>query len=98
MEKVGSLLDKYWALKRRMAVGSEPVACTRMMAAIRPYAHGMVLAGAGGGGFLFIMMKSPDNPKDKVREILTTVEVLYLFVAEVTYVSAQGKVLLLLKI
>ncbi|XP_064610503.1 L-fucose kinase-like [Liolophura sinensis] len=74
IEKVGNLLDKYWALKRRMAVGSEPVACTRMMTAIRPYAHGMVLAGAGGGGFLFIMMKNPNNPKDKVREILATVE------------------------
>lgn len=29
------------------------------MDALRPYSHGMALAGAGGGGFMYVISKEP---------------------------------------
>lgn len=57
-----------------MAPGCEPLAVGRMMDALRPYIHGQCLAGAGGGGFLYILTKAP-RQKEALHKILANTEV-----------------------
>uniref|UniRef100_A0A8B9ZK13 Fucose kinase n=1 Tax=Anas platyrhynchos TaxID=8839 RepID=A0A8B9ZK13_ANAPL len=56
---LGTCLERYWQQKKRMAPGCEPLAVGRMMGTLRPYVHGQCLAGAGGGGFLYVLTKAP---------------------------------------
>ncbi|XP_071785812.1 L-fucose kinase-like [Asterias amurensis] len=73
LPRVGACLERYWAQKKVMAPGSEPLAVQRMMEALRPYVYGQCLAGAGGGGFMYVMTKEP-NAIGQVREILGSLE------------------------
>lgn len=57
-----------------MAPGCEPLAVGRMMDALRPYVHGQCLAGAGGGGFLYVLTKAP-RQKEALHQILANTEV-----------------------
>lgn len=43
-----------------MAPGCEPAFVRRMMDAFAPVVHGQALAGAGGGGFMYVITKEPD--------------------------------------
>ncbi|RLW01216.1 hypothetical protein DV515_00008186 [Chloebia gouldiae] len=70
---LGKCLDCYWQQKKCMAPGCEPLAVGRMMDALRPYAHGQCLAGAGGGGFLYILTKAP-RQKEALHQILANTE------------------------
>jgi len=45
-----------------------------MMAALQPYVYGQCLAGAGGGGFLYILTKAP-RQKEALHQILAKTEV-----------------------
>ena len=61
-----------------MAPGCEPATVSRMLAALRPHIHGASMAGAGGGGFLYALMKEGHgdvNYQQKVKDILAKVEV-----------------------
>jgi fucokinase len=66
---LGACVDQYWAQKKVMAPGCEPPVATKIMAVLRPMAHGLCMCGAGGGGFMYAVMKEPDMD-DKVREVL----------------------------
>ncbi|XP_064640542.1 L-fucose kinase-like [Lineus longissimus] len=57
--KVGSLMDENWSLKKSMAPGCEPHLVKQMMEALRPHVLGMCMAGAGGGGFLYVLTRQP---------------------------------------
>eukprot|EP00047_Mylnosiga_fluctuans_P004512 m.234963 g.234963 ORF g.234963 m.234963 type:complete len:1084 (-) comp12747_c0_seq1:63-3314(-) len=57
---IGACLDKYWAQKKLMAPGCEPAFVATLMSILRPHSHGMALAGAGGGGFMYVISKEPD--------------------------------------
>lgn len=57
-----------------MAPGCEPLAVGCMMDALRPYVYGQCLAGAGGGGFLYVLTKGPWQ-KEALQQILTKTEV-----------------------
>ncbi|XP_035193004.1 L-fucose kinase isoform X1 [Oxyura jamaicensis] len=70
---VGTCLDRYWQQKKLMAPGCEPLAVGRMMGALRPYVHGQCLAGAGGGGFLYVLTKAP-RQKEALHQILAKTE------------------------
>nr|XP_009937262.1 PREDICTED: LOW QUALITY PROTEIN: L-fucose kinase [Opisthocomus hoazin] len=77
---VGKCLDHYWQQKKCMAPGCEPLAQGReplavrhMMAALQPYVYGQCLAGAGGGGFLYILTKAP-RQKEALHQILAKTE------------------------
>uniref|UniRef100_U3JY51 Fucose kinase n=1 Tax=Ficedula albicollis TaxID=59894 RepID=U3JY51_FICAL len=59
--------------KKCMAPGCEPLAVWRMMGALRPYVYGQCLAGAGGGGFLYILTKAP-RQKEALHQILANTE------------------------
>nr|XP_054765179.1 L-fucose kinase-like [Lytechinus pictus] len=66
-------MNKYWSQKKIMAPGSEPRIVSQMMAALKPIVHGQVLGGAGGGGFMYVLTKEP-NQATKVREIIAGIE------------------------
>ncbi|XP_009701652.1 PREDICTED: L-fucose kinase [Cariama cristata] len=71
---IGKCLDCYWQQKKCMAPGCEPLAVGRMMDALRPYVYGQCLAGAGGGGFLYVLTKAP-RQKEALHQILTKTKV-----------------------
>ncbi|KAM4721903.1 L-fucose kinase [Rhinophrynus dorsalis] len=66
---LGQCLAKYWHQKKVMAPGCEPLAVQRIMDALEPYVYGQSLAGAGGGGFLYILTKEPDQ-RDILQKLL----------------------------
>ncbi|XP_017596507.1 PREDICTED: L-fucose kinase isoform X3 [Corvus brachyrhynchos] len=66
---LGKCLDCYWQQKKCMAPGCEPLAVGRMMDALWPYVHGQCLAGAGGGGFLYVLTQAP-RQKEALHRIL----------------------------
>uniref|UniRef100_A0A8B9MJG6 L-fucose kinase n=1 Tax=Accipiter nisus TaxID=211598 RepID=A0A8B9MJG6_9AVES len=70
---IGKCLDRYWQQKKCMAPGCEPLAVGRMMDALRPYVYGQCLAGAGGGGFLYVLTKVP-RQKEALHQILAKTE------------------------
>ncbi|XP_009953026.1 PREDICTED: L-fucose kinase-like, partial [Leptosomus discolor] len=70
---IGKCLDRYWQQKKCMAPGCEPLAVGRMMDALRPYVYGQCLAGAGGGGFLYVLTKAP-RQKEALHQILAKTE------------------------
>ncbi|NXI71651.1 FUK kinase, partial [Anseranas semipalmata] len=70
---VGKCLDRYWQQKKCMAPGCEPLAVGRMMDTLRPYVYGQCLAGAGGGGFLYVLTKAP-RQKEALHQILAKTE------------------------
>ncbi|NXF59836.1 FUK kinase, partial [Ciccaba nigrolineata] len=70
---VGECLDRYWQQKKCMAPGCEPRAVGRMMDVLRPYVYGQCLAGAGGGGFLYVLTKAP-RQKEALHQILAKTE------------------------
>uniref|UniRef100_A0A023G0F1 GHMP kinase C-terminal domain-containing protein n=1 Tax=Amblyomma triste TaxID=251400 RepID=A0A023G0F1_AMBTT len=54
-------MDHYWQLKKVLAVGCEPAFIGRLMLLLKPYVYGQLLLGAGGGGFLCALTKSPSQ-------------------------------------
>lgn len=70
---LGQCLERYWQQKKCMAPGCEPLAVRRMMAALQPHVYGQCLAGAGGGGFLYVLTKAP-RQKEALHQILAKTE------------------------
>ncbi|NXR14113.1 FUK kinase, partial [Semnornis frantzii] len=66
---LGKCLERYWEQKKCMAPGCQPLAVGRMMAALQPYVYGQCLAGAGGGGFLYVLTKAPGQ-KEALQQVL----------------------------
>lgn len=71
---LGQCLTSYWEQKKLMAPGCEPLAVRRMMDVLAPHVHGQSLAGAGGGGFLYLLTKEP-RQKEALEAILAKTEV-----------------------
>ena len=67
-------MNHYWELKKRMAPGCEPVQVRHMRDALAPHTHGTCMAGAGGGGFLYVLCKRPHSEK-LVKTLLKGIEV-----------------------
>ncbi len=72
LEGVGRCLDTYWSQKKKMASGAEPQNVTQMMNAIRPYLYGCSLAGAGGGGYMPLILRNPAQ-RHEVETLLNQV-------------------------
>ena len=61
LEALGRELDAYWQHKKYMADGAEPGFIRKMIDVLRPHIHGASLCGAGGGGFLCLITKKPND-------------------------------------
>ncbi|KAF0040766.1 hypothetical protein F2P81_006664 [Scophthalmus maximus] len=83
LSRLGRCLDRSWEQKKLMAPGCEPASVRTMMEALRPLVLGQSLAGAGGGGFLYLLTREPgqrqvvlqllnDMPEDLGDQVLET--------------------------
>ncbi|XP_078067282.1 L-fucose kinase isoform X2 [Mustelus asterias] len=70
---IGQCLNTYWQQKKYMAPGCEPSAVRQIMVVLHPHVHGQSLAGAGGGGFLYLLTKKP-RQKEAIERILRASE------------------------
>ncbi|CAJ1055838.1 L-fucose kinase [Xyrichtys novacula] len=59
LSRLGACLDRSWQQKKLMAPGCEPASVRAMMEVLRPLVLGQSLAGAGGGGFLYLLTREP---------------------------------------
>jgi len=72
LKAIGETMNTCWDHKKLMAPGCEPEICRKMINAIDPLAYGQCLAGAGGGGFMYVITKKPNAVKeisDKLAEL-----------------------------
>nr|XP_042133636.1 L-fucose kinase isoform X3 [Peromyscus maniculatus bairdii] len=92
---LGQYLTSYWEQKKLMAPGCEPLAVQRMMDVLAPYVYGQSLAGAGGGGFLYLLTKEP-RQKEALEAVLAKAEGLGKYSVHLVEVDAQGLSLQLL--
>lgn len=66
----GACLSTYWEQKKRMAPGSEPPEVSVLLRHLGSHVYGASLAGAGGGGFLALMLKREDGDSRGNKEIV----------------------------
>jgi fucokinase len=59
LPQFGRLIDRAWALNQQLDPQSTTPEIEEMLACLRPHIHGAKLLGAGGGGFLLLIAKSP---------------------------------------
>ncbi|XP_075933700.1 LOW QUALITY PROTEIN: L-fucose kinase [Anarhichas minor] len=69
LSSLGGCLDRSWQQKKLMAPGCEPASVRTMMEALRPLVLGQSLAGAGGGGFLYLLTREP-RQREAVLQVL----------------------------
>ena len=62
-------VNAYWRDKKLLDAGSTNERVDDIIDAIRPYVSAVTLAGAGGGGFMYILAKSPAEAR-RVRKFL----------------------------
>ncbi len=66
----GKLIDAAWGLNKRLDPDSTNAQTEALMARIAPHIHGAKLLGAGGGGFLLMICKTPQDAA-AIRDDLT---------------------------
>jgi len=57
--RFGALVDTAWQLNKRLDPNSSNEEIERLLGRVEPHLHGAKLLGAGGGGFLLMVCKSP---------------------------------------
>ena len=57
----GALVDLAWSLNKQLDADSTTEAIDALLARVRPHIYGAKLLGAGGGGFLLMICKSPED-------------------------------------
>ncbi len=67
----GSLLDRHWQLNQILDPHTTNAPINALLEKVRPYISGAKLAGAGGGGFLMLLAKSPDDAR-QLRSLLAS--------------------------
>ncbi|KAM5297614.1 L-fucose kinase isoform 4-T6 [Glossophaga mutica] len=92
---LGQCLTLYWEQKKLMAPGCEPLVVRQMMDVLSPHVHGQSLAGAGGGGFLYLLTKEP-RQKAALEAVLAKTEGLGNYSIHLVEVDMQGLSLQLL--
>lgn len=57
VDRFAALLDEHWALSKRLDAGSSNTCIDHMIAACRDLVSGVMICGAGGGGFLCMILQ-----------------------------------------
>jgi len=70
MRRFGELIDLAWRLNKRIDPDSTTPVIEGILGRIKKHVRGAKLLGAGGGGFLLIVAKSPEDAA-RIRRILT---------------------------
>ncbi len=61
---LGSLLDRHWELNQILDPNTTNAPINALLESAQPFLRGAKLAGAGGGGFLILLAKSPEAAKE----------------------------------
>ena len=69
LDGFAACVNEYWRDKKLLDAGSTNEKVDDIIDAIRPYAAAVSLAGAGGGGFMYILAKTPADAK-RIRRLL----------------------------
>lgn len=69
-QRLGLLVGKTWEQNKLLDAGTNPPVVQAIIDKIQDLCLGLKLPGAGGGGFLYMIAKSPDAAL-RIREILT---------------------------
>ncbi|KAJ8249080.1 hypothetical protein GJAV_G00230970 [Gymnothorax javanicus] len=89
LTRLGECVNRYWLQKKAMAPGCEPVAVRNMMAVLRPLTLGQSMAGAGGGGFLYLLTREPLQ-EERVRQVLSNTQGLGDFSVQSVEIDLEG--------
>lgn len=65
----GACLDHTWELQKKLCRQVSNPAIEELFARVRPFVHGMRISGAGSGGFLLMVAKSPGDAA-RIRQML----------------------------
>ena len=65
----GECLDSAWELQKRLCGTVTNAAIEELLGRVRPFVHGMRISGAGSGGFLLMVAKSPGDAA-RIRQTL----------------------------
>ncbi len=57
---LGELLNRHWELNKALDPNTANAPINEVLKAAKPYLHGAKLAGAGGGGFMIMVARSPE--------------------------------------
>jgi galactokinase/mevalonate kinase-like predicted kinase len=68
--RFGRLIDQAWILNKQLDPNSSNQQIEELLQKVKPHIFGAKLLGAGGGGFLFMVCKSPPDAT-KIRKLLT---------------------------
>ncbi len=68
---LGSLLDRHWQLNQILDPHTTNAPINTLLQQVRPYISGAKLAGAGGGGFLMLLAKTPSEARN-LRALLAS--------------------------
>ena len=69
-DEMGRLVGKTWQQNKALDVGTNPPAIEAIIRQVADYCLGYKLPGAGGGGYLYMIAKSPEAAA-RIRSILT---------------------------
>ncbi|XP_055339839.1 L-fucose kinase-like isoform X2 [Paramacrobiotus metropolitanus] len=72
-EKFCSCIVNYYEQKKLMAAGTEPASVGKIIDAMKPYICSHTLAGAGGGGFLFCLLKNSSD-REKIAALIGNIK------------------------
>ena len=64
MQVLHSINDRHWQLNQILDPHTANAPINALPEQVRPYISGAKLAGAGGGGFLVLLAKTPDDARD----------------------------------
>jgi len=82
LNKIGVCIDEYWKQKKIMAPGSEPLVCSKLFSTFKTMSTGSSLAGAGGGGFMYLLLKE-DYMKADIESLIKDFQDVIIFEVKV---------------
>lgn len=69
-DEMGRLVGKTWCQNKALDAGTNPPAVEAILSMVKDYCLGYKLPGAGGGGYLYMIAKSPEAAA-RIRSVLT---------------------------